>query len=118
MNQNEILNGDKTAFINQHNDSNIDFTPKLVFNAKDKKVINSIIEELRDCEEFIMSSAFITMGGLMHLLEEFKNLEAKNINGKILTTDYLYFTEPKALKKLQEFSNIEVKSIMSFPICS
>lgn len=47
MNQDEILNGAKTAFINQHNDSNVDFTPKLVFNDSDNKVINSIVDELR-----------------------------------------------------------------------
>ena len=29
--------------------------------------------------------------------------------GKILTTDYLYFTEPKALRKLKEFLNIEIR---------
>ena len=109
MNQDEILNGAKTAFINLNNDSNTDFTPKLVYNSSDTKVINSIISELQNCDEFIMSSAFITMGGLMHLLEEFKRLERLNVKGKILTTDYLYFTEPKALRKLQEFSNIEVK---------
>ncbi|MBQ7928114.1 MAG: DEAD/DEAH box helicase [Methanobrevibacter sp.] len=109
MNTDEILNGAKTAFINQFNASNSDFTPKLVYNNADNKVINSIIDELKNCDEFIMSSAFITMGGLMHLLEEFKRLEANNIKGKILTTDYLYFTEPKALRKLQSFTNIEVK---------
>ncbi len=109
MNQDEILNGAKTAFINQFNASDSDFTPKLIYNSHDTKVINSIIDELKNCDEFIMSSAFITMGGLMHLLEEFKRLEANNIKGKILTTDYLYFTEPKALRKLQSFKNIEVK---------
>ena len=109
MNPDEILNGAKTAFINLNNDSNTDFTPKLVYNSSDTKVINSIVSELQNCDEFIMSSAFITMGGLMHLLEEFKRLERLNVKGKILTTDYLYFTEPKALRKLQEFSNIEVK---------
>ena len=109
MKTDEILNGAKTAFIDQFNDSNSDFTPKLVYNSQDNKVVNSILDELKDCDEFIMSSAFITMGGLMHLLEEFKRLEAANIKGKILTTDYLYFTEPKALRKLQSFKNIEVK---------
>ena len=109
MNTDEILNGAKTAFINQFNASDSDFTPKLVYNSANSKVINSIIDELKSCDEFIMSSAFITMGGLMHLLEEFKRLEANSIKGKILTTDYLYFTEPKALRKLQSFSNIEVR---------
>ena len=42
-------------------------------------------------------------------MEEFRYLEENNIKGKILTTDYLNFTEPKALKKLQSFKNIEVK---------
>ena len=42
-------------------------------------------------------------------MEEFKQLEENNIKGKILTTDYLYFTEPKALRKLQKFKNLEIK---------
>ncbi len=109
MNQDEILNGAKTAFINQHVSSSLDFRPKLLYNDKDNKVVNSIVDELRNCDEFIMSSAFITESGLMYLLEDFKRLEDNNIKGKILTTDYLYFTEPKALRKLQEFSNIEVR---------
>lgn len=109
MNIDEIINGAKTAFINQNADSSIDFRPKLLYNDSSTKVVNSILDELHGCDEFIISSAFITMSGLMHLLEEFKLLEANNIKGKILTTDYLYFTQPKALRKLQEFSNIEVK---------
>ena len=109
MNTDEILNGAKTAFINYHNSSSTDFTPKLISNDDSNKVVHSIVEELRKCDEFVMSSAFITMNGLIRLLEEFKTLEAKNVKGKILTTDYLYFTEPKALRKLQEFSNIKIK---------
>ena len=109
MNTDEILNGAKTAFINYNNSSSTDFTPKLISNDDDNKVVNSIVDELRKCDEFVMSSAFITMNGLIRLLEEFRNLERNGIKGKILTTDYLYFTEPKALRKLQEFSNIEVR---------
>ena len=109
MNIDEILNGARTAFIDQSEDSSLDFRPKLLYNDASTKVANSIRDELHDCDEFIMSSAFITMNGLMQLIEEFRTLEAKKIQGKILTTDYLYFTEPKALRKLREFSNIEVK---------
>lgn len=109
MNRDEILNGAKTAFIDQHSNSSLDFRPKLLYNGADNKVVTSIIDELRNCDEFIMSSAFITKSGLMYLLEDFRRLEANNIKGKILTTDYLYFTEPDALRKLQEFSNIEVR---------
>ena len=109
MNMDEILNGARTAFINQNNTSSADFTPKLLYNNRNSKVINSIRDELRDCDEFIISAAFITMGGITPLLEEFRYLEANNIRGKILTTDYLTFTEPKALRKLNEFSNIEIR---------
>ena len=109
MNIDEILNGARTAFINQNNTSSADFTPKLLYNNQNSKVINSIRDELRNCDEFIISSAFITMGGITPLLEEFRYLEANNIKGKILTTDYLTFTEPKALKKLNKFANIEIK---------
>ena len=109
MNIDEILNGAKTAFIDQEVSSSSDFKPKLLYNNAGSKVINSIRDELRQCDEFIFSSAFITMGGITPLLEDFRYLEEHNIKGKILTTDYLNFTEPKALKKLDSFKNIEIK---------
>ena len=80
-----------------------------LYNNKNNKVVNSIRDELKNCDEFIISSAFITYSGIIQLLEEFKQLEKNNIKGKILTTDYLYFTEPKALRKLNEFKNLEIK---------
>ena len=109
LNTDDIINGAKTAFIDEHISSSSDFKPKLLYNDRNSKVINSIRDELRGCDEFIFSSAFITMGGITPLLEEFLYLERNNIKGKILTTDYLNFTEPKALRKLQGFKNIEVK---------
>ncbi|MBR6024821.1 MAG: DUF3427 domain-containing protein [Methanobrevibacter sp.] len=104
-----ILDGAKTAFIDENNPSLNDFKPKLLFNSSHTKVRNELIDQLRCCDEFIISTAFITLGGITPLLEELKNLEEKNIKGKILTTDYLSFTEPKALKKLDSFKNIEVR---------
>ena len=38
-----------------------------------------------------------------------KELEKKNIPGEILTTNYLSFSEPKALEKLNGLSNITLK---------
>lgn len=109
MNPEDIINGAKTAFINEQFSSSADFRPKLLYNNANNKVINSIRDEIRDCDEFIISSAFITYSGIVQLLEEFRQLEKNNVKGKILTTDYLYFTEPKALRKLQEFKNLEIK---------
>ena len=105
----DILNGARTAFVDETFTSLNDFKPKLLFNSRESKVRNEIIDQLRGCDEFIISTAFITLGGITPLLEEFKNLEKNNIKGKILTTDYLAFTEPKAIKKLNSFKNIEVR---------
>ena len=52
MNMDEIINGAKTAFIDESIDSSSDFRPKLLFNSHDTKVINSIKDELRGCDEF------------------------------------------------------------------
>ena len=109
MNTEDIINAARTAFIDEEFSSSANLRPKLLYNDKNNKVINSIRDELHECDEFIISSAFITLGGITPLLEEFRQLEAKNIKGKILTTDYLNFTEPKALRKLQGFKNLEIK---------
>jgi len=49
------------------------------------------------------------MSGITPLLYTLKCLEGRGIKGRILTTNYLNFTEPKALDKLASFSNIEVR---------
>ena len=88
------------------------FKPALVYNDKNskQKIITTLSEELRNCDEFFIAVAFITYSGLQLFKEIFKELKVKNIKGKILTTDYLSFTEPKALLTLKnEFPNIEIK---------
>ena len=42
MNIDEILNGARTAFIDQSEDSSLDFRPKLLYNDASTKVANSI----------------------------------------------------------------------------
>lgn len=107
----EILNSSKTSFINSSNESVEELRPKLLLNdyKSGSKVLSSLTKELNDCDSFIFSVAFITSGGIINLLNTLKELEDKGIKGQILTTDYLNFNEPKALKSLLEFSNLEVK---------
>ena len=56
-----------------------------------------------------MYVAFITSGGLKPFLGYLKELEKKNIKGRILTTDYLMFSDPKALNTLDSLKNLEVR---------
>ena len=106
-----IRSGVETAFINGNLASNAEYKPSFVSNRPEagKKVISSIEDELLRCEEFYISVAFVTMGGITPLLLALKELERKGIRGKILTTNYLNFSEPRALKKLNELTNIELR---------
>ncbi|MCB2308724.1 DEAD/DEAH box helicase [Clostridium estertheticum] len=107
----DILNASETGLISGLVNSNLALRPKLILNdySKGSKVLSDIVVELMNCNEFMISVAFITSSGITPLLETFKYLGANGINGEILTTDYLNFSEPKALKKLLEFSNIHIK---------
>ena len=49
------------------------------------------------------------MGGIIPLLQTIKELEEKEIQGQILTTNYLNFREQKALEKLNGLKNITLK---------
>lgn len=107
----EIEKGVMTAFLNQGSDSNQTFKPEFLSNDhhKGKKVVASLEQELLDCEEFMISVAFITKSGITPLLEALKELEQKGIPGKILTTDYLCFSDPDAIETLHNLKNIEIR---------
>lgn len=107
----EMRSGFDTAFIDGAVASNLIYRPQFVSNnyKQGKKVLSSIEDELLICDEFQISVAFITMGGIVPLLQTLRELEKKGIKGKILTTNYLNFSEPKALEKLNSLSNITIK---------
>ena len=107
----QIKSGLTTAFIDQSNNSNLAYRPEFVYNdyKQGKKVLVSLEQELKRCDEFFISVAFITDSGFESLAMILKELERKGIPGKILTTDYLTFSQPKALDRLAQLSNIELK---------
>lgn len=107
----ELQNGLRAAYIDGSVAANLAYKPGFVSNNPEegKKVISSIEEELLRCEQFQISVAFITMGGVTPLLQTLKELEEKGIPGQILTTNYLNFSEPKALEKLNGLKNITLK---------
>lgn len=111
MNQTDIENGMRTAFLDYDHASSLLYRPQFIYNDHNagKKTLVSIEEELKRCDEFSISVAFITKSGITPLLQTLKELEEKNIPGRIMTTDYLTFSEPAALRKLSELKNIEVK---------
>ncbi|WP_244835049.1 DEAD/DEAH box helicase [Clostridium sp. BJN0001] len=82
---------------------------KLVVNSERGNFLNELKTSLKECKKFYFSVAFINFSGLQLLLDSFKELEDKGIKGRILTSTYLNFTEPKALERINKFSNISLK---------
>lgn len=80
-----------------------------ISNAPGNTMQAFLEKELSKCERFIISVAFISKSGLASLKQTLLELENRGIPGKILTTDYLTFTEPGALRSLSKYRNIEVK---------
>jgi HKD family nuclease len=101
----------QTSFLNSDFESDEDLRSKLIINNyhKGTKVLSHLLSNLKSCDEFFFSVAFITTGGLVMLLDTLKELEVKGVKGKIITTNYLNFSDPRALKKLLDFKNIKVK---------
>lgn len=82
---------------------------RLIVNSKRGNLLKELKESLSECKRFYFSVAFVNFSGLQLLLDSFKDLEERGVQGRILTSTYLNFTEPKALKKIREFNNIDLK---------
>lgn len=107
----ELRKGLETAFIDGSVVSDESLRPQFISNnyKEGKKVISSIEDELLACDNFKISVAFISLSGITPLLQTLRQLRDKGIPGRILTTNYLGFTDPKALEKLHTLSNIEIR---------
>lgn len=107
----QLKQGLNTAFIDSSIISNLAYKPQFVSNnyKVGSKVLSSVEDELLACSEFAISVAFITLNGVTPFLQTLKELERRKIKGRILTTNYLNFSEPKALEKLAELQNITLK---------
>ena len=110
-NTEELEKGFRTAFIDREYNSNLAYRPEFLSNnaAEGKKVLSAIESELLRCDEFAISVAFITNSGIEPFMQTFKELERRNIPGRILTTNYLNFSDPKALRRLSKLQNLEIR---------
>ena len=82
---------------------------KLITNNEVTNFYNELSKLLSTCKSFTFNVAFVNFSGIQLLLDSFKKCEEKKVKGKILTSTYLNFTQTKALEKILEFKNIELK---------
>ncbi|MEL4306237.1 DEAD/DEAH box helicase [Methanococcoides sp. LMO-2] len=106
-----LLDSLKTGFIDQSLTSKKEYLPELLVNDTDngKKVLATICRELKNCDEFWFSVAFATKSGVASLINSFEELANSEKYGKILVSQYQYFTQPEALRSLSKLNNIELK---------
>ncbi|HEJ8708059.1 TPA: DUF3427 domain-containing protein [Staphylococcus aureus] len=97
------------GFIDKHISHKGNYTPKLLVNNKNEKVLSTIIDELQKCETFYFSVAFITESGLASLKAQLLDLSNKGVKAKILTSNYLGFNSPKMYGELLKLKNVEVR---------
>lgn len=88
-----------------------DYKPRLVFNDKDRgeRVLSVIEDDLLACQRYDISVAFVTHTGVEPLLSQLEEIDRRGVPGRILTTDYLTFTEPQALRVLKQLKNVEIR---------
>ena len=105
----KLVDGYHRAFIDSSRESDPTYSPSLLSNSHGRKVLTAIEKEMKGCDDLFISVAFITMGGIAPLLGTLKDLEKQGTQGRILTTDYLMFSDPRALDKLASLKNLEVR---------
>jgi superfamily II DNA or RNA helicase/HKD family nuclease len=95
---------DKTIISDKQN-------PKFIVNNPSKKdfLLTTLHQELNSCQSFFISVAFITQDGLNAIKAQLSDLAEKGITGKILTSTYLGFNEPKVFTSLLQIPNVEVR---------
>ena len=85
------------------------YSNTLILNNYENTVFNELKNSLETCNKFYFNVAFINYGGLQLFLKLFDELNQKGVEGKIITSTYLNFSDPKALKKIMSFNNVNLR---------
>ncbi|MDP4449253.1 DEAD/DEAH box helicase [Staphylococcus hyicus] len=97
------------GFIDRSSEHLGNFMPKLLINTKEENVLATVIDELHKCKSFSISVAFITESGLASLKAHLYELKQRGVTGRILTSNYLSFNNPKMYQELLKLENVEVR---------
>lgn len=101
----------ESSFIEADPQADDRYAPRFLVNDRHAgtDVLSVVKAELGSCVSFDFSVAFITAGGIQVLVEVLAELERRGIPGRVLTSTYLNFNDPAALRKLAGYRNIEVR---------
>lgn len=81
----------------------------LILNNNQDTVYHTLYSSLETCKKFYFNVAFVNFSGLQLFVDFLSKLNEKGIHGKIITSTYLNFSDPKALKILSNYENLDMK---------
>ncbi|QKS73038.1 DEAD/DEAH box helicase [Paenalkalicoccus suaedae] len=84
-------------------------TERLIVNNGTETLLKELTNSLNTCDSFYFGVAFVNFSGVQLLLDALQKAIEKGKRGQIMTSTYLNFTDPKALRRLQEFTDLDVK---------
>ncbi|QBO36586.1 DUF3427 domain-containing protein [Periweissella cryptocerci] len=87
------------------------FIPKLINNLPGESLLSYLQAELSTATSFTFAVAFVTEGGLLMLKSQLADLAARGIRGRLLTSTYLNFNQPKVFRELLKLSNVDVRIV-------
>ena len=101
----------ESSFIGSKQEPDDRYSPRILGNddTASANVLATLKSEMRDCVSFAFSVAFVTSSGMQVLAAILADLRERNIPGRVLTSTYLNFNDPDALRKLLEYPNIETR---------
>lgn len=100
-----------TALVDWTVMSREELRPRLLVNnhKAGEKVLAHLLRELRGCDSFDFSVAFVRESGLILIADVLEELAARGVRGRILTGTYLTFNEPRAFRRLLAMENVDVR---------
>ncbi|KIL53134.1 DUF3427 domain-containing protein [Jeotgalibacillus campisalis] len=82
---------------------------RLLVNSGTETLLKELTNSLETCEKFYFGVAFVNFSGVQLLLDALQKAIENGKQGQIMTSTYLNFTDPVALRRLHEFSDLDVK---------
>ena len=107
----DFSKGLESSFIQADPNADKRYAPRILANDElaGVNVLSVLKRELRDCISFDFSVAFITDSGIQTLIPILLELGERGIPGRILTSTYLNFNDPGALRTLLGYRNVETR---------
>lgn len=104
----KLKSGVETSLFDFNNSSDMYYQHMLI-NNRDHTMLNTIKRLLEECDEFYFSAAFVTKGGVQLLRKAIYDAKLRGVKGKVVTGNYLYFSDPNAIAELNSFENVELR---------